>query len=653
MRRSRLSVFLLLLGFGCMAHATDLRAGAPDPLRLVPNQADLVAEVLKPRAAVEIVLHDELFQRIQQFEAVRELYDSTNFRRFYQLVAYFEKQLGIAWPEMLDRLGGGGIALTTKFGGNPAPVLVVFQGTDDELMARFVKIGLQILEQELARQESKDRIEQEMYREIPMIRIGKDFHAAVLGSAFVYSNKDSALKKSIDLYKDGPAQSLAILPVLSEARRLLPADPVSRLWINLEPAHKTDQGKEVFALPNNQPIFTTVAGGIIDVVGRSPFVCVGSYREADGYRAAIRMPRGRAGMPKVIEAHVPPADDAGTPPLLQPKGVLYSSSFYLDPSKFLQNLEQLLNAQQRKAFDEFDKTSSTFLLGSRFSQLVSQVGAHQRVVVANQYRTGYSMQPTQPIPAFALVTEMREPEKFGKSMEAILRGAGFLTSTQFKLKLVEEKQGDYRIVGYRFPDDAKVAGDTGYARYSYSPCFAVVGRQFVACSTLELCHELVDLLHKEAQHFAPSKELQQARAKLAVTEKELTALIARLPEVKEVVERSKIIAELQVFENKRVAETRSVEQQAKAASAKAAKAAGMIPAAVRTQFYSAGGAEMLLFVQDQLLAQTILDRAMPPEAAKKQVEQIVDVVRRLGVLQFETHYGANDFQFDITLHRKK
>src|SRR5579859_3047325 len=89
----------LSAGLACLflwAVAGGVRAEAPpDPLRLVPDQADLFFQVDRPRRLIETVLRLDQVRQIQKLEAVREVYDSTNFRLFYQLIAYFEKQLGV------------------------------------------------------------------------------------------------------------------------------------------------------------------------------------------------------------------------------------------------------------------------------------------------------------------------------------------------------------------------------------------------------------------------------------------------------------------------------------------------------------------------------------------------------------------------------
>jgi hypothetical protein len=115
----------------------------PDPLRLVPEQADLVLEVHQPRRLVETGLSLDAFKAIQALPPVRDAYDSTTARRLYQLLAYFEKQFGVKWPEMLDRVGGGGMAVAVKFEKGPnSPALLVVQGKDEAMTAQFYKLAL-------------------------------------------------------------------------------------------------------------------------------------------------------------------------------------------------------------------------------------------------------------------------------------------------------------------------------------------------------------------------------------------------------------------------------------------------------------------------------------------------------------------------------
>jgi hypothetical protein len=493
-------VFGSLASLFVLVGTQSLRAESPpSPLRLIPDVTDVVVEVKQPRQLVEAVTTLDAVKGFMGLEAVQEFYDSTTSRRFYQLLAYFEKELGAKWPELLDKLGGGGAALGIKFGPDPAPALFVLQGKDETLSKKFFKVALQIAEGELARNESKDKPEKGEYRKIETIHVGDKFFAAVVGSAVLVSNQEKTLQAAIDLYLDGDEKSMVHSAGIAEAKKLLPPDPLATAWINLDTVRKLPGADKVLTLPRNDANLTILFGNLLDLAGRSPYVCAGFYRKGESLLTSVRVPRGREGMTAELDLHAAPADQPGIRPLLEPKGVMYSSSSYFDIGKFWEMREKLFTKEQVKAFEDFEKNSGRFLGGAKLSKLLTQVNPYQRLVVANQTKPGYKTSTKQPIPAFAFVVEMKEPEAFSKSMDTILRGVALLVGSQAKLKLSDEKHGDYTIVGYRFPEDVPLKGDNSDIRYNFSPCYVAVGNQFVAASTIELGHELIDILDKEAK----------------------------------------------------------------------------------------------------------------------------------------------------------
>jgi hypothetical protein len=495
MRLLRLST--TIIGFLWLGIAAARAESAPDPLRLVPDAADVMVEIKNPRRLAETVTQLDLVKQAQELGPVREVLDSTNYRRFYQLVAYFEKQLGAQWPELFDRLAGGGIVLAAQIGPNPAPALLVVQGTDEKLTRRFVDLGLQILEQEIARREGKERVEKAPYRGIDAVHLGKEFHAAVVGSALLISNNDKSLHAALDLHLDGGKNSLAHSPTVAEARKLLPADPLASLWLNLETVQKEPKVKDVFA-SGRDPNLTVLFGGWLDAARRSPYLCAALGRESGGFLLTLRMPGGRDGGGPEQAVHVPPPGvDAA--PLLEPRGVVLSHSFYLNVGKFWDDRAKIFTAAQVKSLEDIDGKSAIVLAGQKLSNLLQHTGARHRFVAANQRDTAYKRQPKQPIPAFAVVAELRDPAEFTKTMNTVLRGVALLAGSQYKLKLVDATHGDYKIIAYRFAEDAQLAQDPDDVRFNFSPCFVTVGNQFIASSTIELCHELIDLLEKETK----------------------------------------------------------------------------------------------------------------------------------------------------------
>src|SRR5437879_3849700 len=101
MRYSRLgagSLLCLLFVYGASVRAES--PVATTPLRLIPADADFVVEVKHPRQLIESMRSLDAVNGFLALQAVQELYDSTAARRFYQLLAYFEKELGKKWPAL-------------------------------------------------------------------------------------------------------------------------------------------------------------------------------------------------------------------------------------------------------------------------------------------------------------------------------------------------------------------------------------------------------------------------------------------------------------------------------------------------------------------------------------------------------------------------
>jgi hypothetical protein len=467
---------------------------AQDPLRLVPAHADAVVKIENPRRVVESILDHHIVKELLKIDAVQELYDTTNARRLYQLLAHVEKQLGHDRMELLDRLAGGGIGVGAQFSGKKPSALLIVQGKDEELQRKFVKLALEIAEAELARQEVKERPKKSSYRGVEVIEVNKQFYVAVAGSALLAASDGKALQGGLDLHLDGNKKSVLGVARLREGRALLLPQPLAWGWVDLESVRRIPAVKTALDTVSANPQNTFLLGGAFDLFKRAPFLSAGVHQQGSDFLASVRLPVGRAGMGKTASLFVPP-DQHGSLPLLEPRHVLASTSYYLDAGAFWDNRAKLLNEQQLMGLEQFDENSGRFLGGTRLSTLLKQAGVHQRIVVAQPTTSSYKKVPTTKIPAFAIVVEMREPA-FAQNMEAVLRAAGLLASTQASLKMKQEKQGDVTIVSYLFPEVQKgpIANDIVF---NFSPSFAASGKQFIVSSTVELARELVDLVGKE------------------------------------------------------------------------------------------------------------------------------------------------------------
>jgi hypothetical protein len=472
---------------------------AADPLDCVPGSAHVVVVADHPRKLAEAITGLDAFQRAQQLAPVRQLYDSTAARRLLQMLAFAEKELGAKWPELLDQIGGNGVALAVNFYGDPAPALLVLSGKDEKRVEKAYALALRIAEEEIARQGGGPALKREMMGNIEIVSIGNDIHIARVNTTILISNKPEVLKTAaemalanahIDRAKYQPHKAR------TDVAKVLPKGALAWLWVNFAAVKETKQARDFFDATRKDFIQSLAAGATIDCLKRSDFVAVGIFQEPTGFRLRLRIPAGRDGMWDDLLVHVPPKGTPGSLPLLEPPGTIYSHSLYLDAGYTWKNRERLITGDAKRDFEKAEKQLSKILPTTvKFGELIEMWGPRHRIVVANHDERPYKTEPSLKLPAFGYVATARDP-RFAKSVENVLRAAGIVGSLQFGAKMKEYEHEGVTLVAYRFQENKPIAEDPDGLRFNFEPCFAIVGDELVLASTLELGRKLVTELKK-------------------------------------------------------------------------------------------------------------------------------------------------------------
>ena len=505
-------VFFALAGLViCLAEA---RSAPKDPLRFYPADATQVVLVVpQPRVFADSILGHPRAKDAMNLPQVREALDSPGLRKFLQLVRYYEKDLGAPWPELLDQLAGDGLALGTRFGNDNPPFLAVLQGRDEARTTKLTGIITYLVEDELSRAGSKDKIQRKTYEGIEAIELSKELLIARVGDALLVSNKGDALKAGIDQHvangKDPNAKNLSRSSIRQDAGAILTRKPLAWAWVNLKPVKELPQGKDLFASPRNEVVLTVLFAGLIDVARRSDHITVGLFRENDDLTLCVRLPAGRKDTNPDVELHLPkdPKVGGSLPPFDLP-GMLACHSFYMDFDVFYSKREQIFPAQTARDIADGEKNLSRIMLGTTLPKFLAASGPHHRVVAVQPEKvTSYRKQPETRLPAVAFVTDMRDPG-FAKSMNSILKAAALALSTQASLRSWEEEIEGVKTFGYSFPDDGKFPDDPQNLRFNYQPTFAVVENQYIFASNKGLCRNLIKAIRAEGRRPADNANLQ-------------------------------------------------------------------------------------------------------------------------------------------------
>src|SRR5262249_25129353 len=147
--------------------------------------------------------------------------------------------------------------------------------------------------------------------------------------------REAALHKGLDCYVNGGKNSLAGNVSVAEARKLQPPDPFAWMWLNLDAVRRQPGVKAGLDPDATEPQVTLLFGSLLDQFRKSPFLSAALAPNDGGLLLTFRTPRGREGIPDALSAlHLPPAEQGGALPLLEPKGVLFSASYVLDVKEF-------------------------------------------------------------------------------------------------------------------------------------------------------------------------------------------------------------------------------------------------------------------------------------------------------------------------------
>lgn len=480
-----------------------LSAAAKDPLRFLPDSTNVVIKVEKPRAFVEAFLNHDLAKEAQNLQIVRDFLDSADARRFFQLLAHYERELGAKWPDLIDKLAGDGVAIGLKYGQGNAPAVLVLQGTDEKTVAKFFDMSVALFEDEVVRQGGKEKPTRKTFKGADCVQLDKELLAARIGDALLLSNKNDALKAAINQHaantQDPKAQNMATAQGPKDAAKLLPPGPAAWAWINLKPVKELPQAKDLFTTPRNDVVQTVLFAGVLDVARRSDYVAAGLYHENGNFRLTVKLPAGREGMAEDVELHVPRDPNvSGTLPLLEPKGVLFSYSFYFDFDTLYRKRDAIMPAKVAKDFAEGEKQISRFLLGTTLPKYLTQAGVHYRIVAVQPEKVeSYKTEPDQKLPAAALVVSMRDPAGFAKTTNALVKAGALALGTQASLKSWEEEIAGVQTFGYSFPEGGKFPDDPLKIRFNYQPTFGAVRDQYIVASNKGLFRELVRIIETE------------------------------------------------------------------------------------------------------------------------------------------------------------
>jgi hypothetical protein len=201
-----------------------------------------------------------------------------------------------------------------------------------------------------------------------------------------------------------------------------------------------------------------------------------------------------------ISKLVLPEGNAGTLPHLATPRTYASFSYFFDLGQLWEHRRKIFNKQQADAMDQAEKEFAKAVFGAKLGGILQQMGNHHRVIIAAPEKMPYANRAYAEIPAFALVMDVRDPE-FSKTINLVVRTLGFagVVASKGSVTMKENVHNGQKMLCFSFVEGKPFEPDPNGLRFSYSPCFAIVGDQLVFSSTFGLGKDLIDELSRAAK----------------------------------------------------------------------------------------------------------------------------------------------------------
>src|SRR5262249_38518777 len=252
---------------------------------------------------------------------------------------------------------------------------------DETTLAKFLDTARNLVDQELERQEKRAKFTRSDRNGCAFWHIANEVFLAQLGNDLVVTNKEKLLHDAIDIHKGSDATSIGKLASFVASRKDRPDKALAWAWLDLKRVRAIPSVKTVFDALTPDPQILVIVGGLFDVVKRSDYVCASISQDGPNFLARFAMPQGREGMSKAAVMFLP-ADQTVSLPMLQRRGAVSCTSYYLDLGNFWEHRREILNDKQATTLESAEKKAAPFLGGLKIGTLLKQAGKYHRLVYA-------------------------------------------------------------------------------------------------------------------------------------------------------------------------------------------------------------------------------------------------------------------------------
>ncbi|REJ90624.1 MAG: hypothetical protein DWQ34_16825 [Planctomycetota bacterium] len=486
-----------------------------------------VARQLQESALLERILASPQYQQYrktdqyQQQQAGRQILEAQLRTDLWTL---FEKVLGGRWIAALYP------------GDQPQQphLAVLIEATDAELLALIQERIDPFLDL------AGDRVERfETPAGTPGFALDGKLYVVIAGeTVFAASTRDllEQLQSGSDPESDPSAASLA-----TDERFVAMADQLGdghelRLFVDSHAIGAATDGRMGIPEKLDNPLASLLFSGLLELVAHSPYAGVTVDVEENGFAVAASVAGAAHELDESHHVFFPSPGDAGAPAIPQVEGLIGGFAWYRNLDQWYRQRETYLQPEALPGFDQFETNIGNLLPGRDIGEdVLPLLGDRMTFLAALQNFDHLEGEPGLKLPGFAAVIELADPEEGADTLRLFFQTLTAVLNLQASAQgrepwiMDSESYGGAHISYGRYLSTPE--GDSLPVVFNFQPASALVGNQFLLCSSVDLCRELIDAAQTPADATAGSSrcfDLELHAATLAdAFEKNRTVLEAR------------------------------------------------------------------------------------------------------------------------------
>jgi hypothetical protein len=488
MRRTSILCCLCLITTANIVAAADRTA--PE---LLPETTAFYAEITKPADLIATIFDHPLRENIEALEPYKMATKTEGYRAFLTGRKFVEIQLGMEWREAIETLTAKGVYLGVDAATQGVALLI--HGKDAESLELFRGKLLEL--SKLGK--NPEQIKAGDYRGITAYEVNKT-KFAVVDDWLLVTNKGGLGRDLLDSFLDGAETSLADNKTFQAAKESRSRDATAWAFVDLATLKDAGVAPQLFAGQPVNPGVELLVGGILSTLQKTPFASAELNASHKGLSLGLSVPHQPEWVPEERTFYFGPNGTGRGPALPVTKNTLFTLSTYRDISEMWLRAGDLFDENINDGLAQADANLTTFFSGKDFGEdILGSLTPEIGFVAARQDFTDILPIPAIKLPQFALVFQLKDPEKMTRELRRTFQSMiGFFNvvgamegRSQLEMDIDKLDNGAQLITTVYIPDEDDADSTRAEILYNFSPSVGFLGDRFVVASTDRLARELV------------------------------------------------------------------------------------------------------------------------------------------------------------------